>query len=205
MLKYYYGKAFGDHRCIHIRKEKIPMKILVITGSPHKQGTSDLMAECFMDGAQAAGHEIFRFDAASKNIGPCIACNYCRKNNGECVQNDDMALLYSDLKSADMVVFVTPLYYFGMTSQIKRVIDRFFAINQDLKGAGKKAALLATCGDTDSWAMDALTAHYQTVCRYLEWEDTGTILAFGVYERKDIENSDYPSKAFEFGKSLAGN
>ena len=53
------------------------MKILVVTGSPHKAGTSTLLAEQFIKGAAEAGHEVCRFDAAFKNVHPCIACERC--------------------------------------------------------------------------------------------------------------------------------
>lgn len=175
------------------------MKILIITGSPHRKGTSALMVEKFIEGAESAGHQIVQFQAAFKNVKPCMACNYCRNNDGQCVQKDDMEELKPQILSADMIVFATPLYYFGMTAQIKKVIDRFFAFNTELRSTPKKAALLATCGDKDTWAMDALVSHYETVCRYLKWEDTGKVLAFGVYERGDIEKSEYLEMAKAFG------
>ena len=51
------------------------MKIVVVTGSPHKQGTSALLADKFIEGAQAAGHEVFRFNAAFEDIHPCQGCD----------------------------------------------------------------------------------------------------------------------------------
>jgi len=53
------------------------MKIVVLTGSPHKDGTSAFMAENFMKGTVEAGHEVFRFDTAFKKIHPCIGCDNC--------------------------------------------------------------------------------------------------------------------------------
>ena len=62
------------------------MKILVITGSPHRRGTSMLLADEFSAGAEAAGHKVIRFDAASSRIEPCRACDYCRSHDTECIQ-----------------------------------------------------------------------------------------------------------------------
>ena len=87
------------------------MKILVITGSPHKKGTSALLADNFIAGALEAGHEVFRFDTIFQVTQPCLACYYCRKNNHKCIQEDDMELVWDKLIAADMVVFVTPVYY----------------------------------------------------------------------------------------------
>ena len=59
-----------------------PMKIVVLTGSPHRQGTSDLLADEFIAGATSKGHTIVRFDTAFEKVGSCRACSYCDKHNG---------------------------------------------------------------------------------------------------------------------------
>ena len=179
------------------------MNILVITGSPHHQGTSALLADEFIHGAREAGHQVSRFDAAqNKRISPCMGCEYCRSNDSQCVFIDDMEIVKPDLLAADAVVFVTPTYYFGMSAQIKTVIDRFYAINDLLKNKLKKAILLATCAEKESWAMDALVAHFNAICRYFQWEEAGKVLAFGMSERKDIEASEYPAMAYALGKHI---
>ncbi len=178
------------------------MNILMLTGSPHRRGTSSLLADGFAAGAREAGHAVERFDAAFEDVEPCRACEYCRSHDGRCVYNDAMTNLRPLLLSADIVVLVTPLYYFGMSAQLKRVIDRFFAFNDKLRAAPKRAALLATCGDADEWVTEALEAHYNSVCRYLGWESAGRILARGVYTRDDIERTGYPEQACLLGKSL---
>lgn len=58
------------------------MKIVMITGSAHKTGTTAVMAEEFMKGATEAGHEVYRFDSAFKNVHPCIACEHCHNKIG---------------------------------------------------------------------------------------------------------------------------
>lgn len=178
------------------------MKILMITGSPHKKGTSALLADRFIAGAERSGHQVKRFQAAFEEVRGCLGCGYCKKHGGECVQKDGMEKVKGDLLEADMIVFVTPLYYFGMSSQIKAVIDRFYAVNSALRAKPKKAMLLATCADEDDWAMDALIAHYSTVVKFLGWEDCGTLLAQGMHVREDIENSEYPQMAEKMGRGV---
>ena len=68
------------------------MKILVIESSPHPQGSSNLLAERFMEGGRQAGHQVTIFDAARANLHPCLGCGVCGMD-GECVQKDDMARL----------------------------------------------------------------------------------------------------------------
>lgn len=127
-------------------REKQKMKILVLTGSPRKNGNSNTLADSFIKGATEAGHEVARFDAAFKNVHPCIACNSCGMD-GPCVFKDDFEFVRDNIVTADAVVFATPMYYFGISAQLKAVIDRFYAINGKIHRP-KKAMLLMTYANT---------------------------------------------------------
>ena len=81
------------------------MRILVITGSAHKKGTSSCLADAFIKGAEEAGHVVCRFDAALKNVHPCIGCDSCRKNERVCVFKDDMQELNPELLKAQYIMF----------------------------------------------------------------------------------------------------
>lgn len=177
------------------------MKITVITGSPHRKGTSALLADEFIRGAKEAGHSVVRFDAAFEDIHPCRACDYCITEAVGCVQKDALTSLISQLVQTEMIVFVTPLYYFGMSAQIKTVIDRFYAVNTKIMG-NKKTVLLATAEDDDCRVMKSLEMHYQTIIDYLCWEHAGKVLATGCKKRKDIENTNFPQQAYLLGKSV---
>lgn len=178
------------------------MHILVITGSPHKRGTSALLVDAFLEGATAAGHQVERFDSAFAAVAPCRACDFCRSHGEQCTQKDDMEALWPKLLQADLVVLATPLYYFGFSAQLKAVLDRFYAKNASLRQHPKGVCLLATCGDSETWAMDGLRTHYACFCKYMGWEDRGQVLAFGVSVPKDIEATDYPAQARALGASL---
>lgn len=179
------------------------MNITVITGSPHKKGTSDLLVENFIKGAKESGHEVFRFDAAFEDVKPCLGCNHCVANDSVCVYKDSMGKLNDKLLSADMVVFVTPIYYYGMTAQLKTVIDRFYANNMKLLGSKKKAILMAASYDADDWTMESLELHYKTIVKFMKWENAGMLLATGCATRQDIELTDYPNQAYELGKNVS--
>lgn len=178
------------------------MKIVVLSGSPRKKGTSALLVDEFIAGAQEKGHEVTRFDCAFQKVGPCRGCEYCIAHEGECVQKDDMAEIRPAILDADMVVFASGVYYYGISAQVKTVMDRFFAFNPQLLGSGKKAALLLTWGDRDETVQVAPVAHFRAVCNYLGWQEVGMVLADNVYARADIEASDYPAKARALGASL---
>ena len=93
----------------------------------------------------------------------CVSCGY----DGPCVQKDDMEQIKQDILSADMVVFVTPLYYYGMSAQLKILIDRFCAFYGSIQRKHMKSALLAVAWNNDDWTMTALVEHYKTLVRCL--------------------------------------
>lgn len=177
------------------------MKITVLTGSPRKNGNSSYLADQFIKGAQESGHEVFRFDCAFKQVEPCRACNRCGMD-GPCIYNDDFQELRPRLIDADMVVFATPMYYFGISAQMKRVIDRFYAINGQIKGSPKKAAFLMTYADTSAKEAEAMLVHYRTLMDYLGWTSMGEVVASGVWTAGSVRNTRYPDQAYQLGKSL---
>ena len=182
-------------------KEK-NMKILVLTGSPRKNGNSNTLADYFIKGAEEAGHQVERFDAAFKNVHPCIACNKCGMN-GLCVFKDDFEFVRNHIVDADVVVFATPMYYFGVSAQLKAVIDRFYAINGQIHRP-KKAVLLMTYANTAASEAVPIEAHYDVLLKYLGWEDAGRIIVPGVWPVGAVKHTDYPEQAYKLGKNIAG-
>ena len=148
------------------------MKILVLEGSPHKNGSSNLLADNFIKGAKESGHEVQVYDAAHAKIGPCMGCNACGMN-GACVQKDDMSEVEKLILNSDMIVFVSPIYYFGISAQLKTLIDRFYSFNTPLMG-----------------------------CSYLGFENKGMILGGGCGTPSMTQGTKYPQAAYELGKSL---
>lgn len=177
------------------------MKIVVITGSPHKNGTSALLADEFIRGAEEAAHEIFRFDAAFEKVEPCIGCDKCRKTDGTCFRNDSMKKLVPHLSGADAIVFVMPVYYFGIPTQMKAVIDRFYAPESTMMG-NKKVILLATAYNPDQAVMDSLISQFGQIISYMKWEDAGKVLACGCGTREQIEDSKYPEETYKLGLNM---
>ena len=154
------------------------MNIIVLQGSPNKNGSTAILVEEFMRGARQAGHAVERVDVADADIAPCTGCVACGYE-GPCVQQDDMDALRRKILAADMLVFATPLYYYGMSAQLKIVIDRFCSANYSITGKRMKSALLTVAWNGDSWTFDALMAHYQTLVRYLSFQDCGAVLGYG--------------------------
>ena len=176
------------------------MKILVITGSPRRNGNSNTLADRLIKGAEEAGHSVVRFDSAFKNVHPCIACNKCGMN-GECVFKDDFEFIRNNIIDAEVVVFATPMYYFGISAQIKTVIDRFYAINGQIH-VPKKAVLIMTYADTSAKEAQPIISHYETLLNYLGWSDAGKVIASGVWTEGAVNNTKYPKLAYELGKNM---
>ena len=101
-----------------------------------------------------------------------------------------------------MMVFVTPLYYYGMSAQLKTLIDRFCAFNSSIQRKGMRSALLTAAWNSDSWTFDALEAHYKTLVRYLNLKDMGMVLGKGCGTPSMTRQSKYPKQAYELGKKL---
>lgn len=177
------------------------MKIVILEGSPNKKGSSNLLADCFRQGAEEAGHTVQIIDAAHANIHPCTGCIHCGYE-GPCVQKDDVEQFRRQILEADMIVFVTPLYYYGMSAQLKILIDRFCAFNTSIQRKHMKSALLSAAWNSDSWTFEALEAHYKTLVRYLNLKDMGTVLGAGCGTPSMTGHSEYPQQAYQLGKRL---
>ncbi|MDE5620248.1 MAG: flavodoxin family protein [Ruminococcus sp.] len=177
------------------------MKILVITGSAHKNGTTALLTEQFIKGAEEARHEVFRFDSAFKKVHPCIACEKCHNTDTGCAFKDDMEELNPVLLTADAVVFVTPIYYYAMNAQIRTVIDRFYANDSALHG-NKKTALMITMADDTMESAEGAVASFRGMSNFLEWEIAGTVIGVDCVDVDALKKTDYPEKAYELGKNI---
>ena len=183
------------------KKDK-DMKIVVLTGSPRRNGNTNHLAGQFIKGAGEAGHEVYRFDCARRKVSPCIACNRCGMD-GACVfDDDDFGELRPHLVEADMVVFATPMYYFGFSSQLKSVIDRFYALNGKIKGASKQSAFLMAYANTDPKEAEPMVSHYRTLLQYLGWKDRGIVVAPGMWPAGAVEGTQYSRQAYELGRKL---
>lgn len=177
------------------------MKIVILKGSPNKNGSSNLLAESFAQGAKEAGHSVEVVDTAHANIHSCTGCIHCGYE-GPCVQKDDVEMIRKKILSADMMVFVTPLYYYGMSAQLKNMIDRFCAFNGSIQRKHMKSALLTVAWNSDDWTFDALEAHYKTLVRYLNLEDMGRVLGYGCGTPSMTQHSQYLKQAYILGNRL---
>ena len=176
-------------------------KIVVLSGSPRKEGNTERLAAAFIDGAKSAGKDVVMFRAADMDIGGCLGCCHCFEEKGVCAQDDDMTEVLDALRTADALVLVSPVYYFDMTAQLKLAIDRTFAL-LSVGTPIKKAALLMTCGDDSKKAADGAVATYKDICSYSKWADAGVIIAAGLHNPGEIDGREELETAKTLGREM---
>lgn len=167
------------------------MKIVVITGSPRKNGNSFAMTEAFIHEAEQRGHSVRRFDAAILKIGGCHACMTCYKTGKACSFDDDFNDIAPAILEADAVVFTMPVYWYSIPAQIKGAIDRLFSLVVGGKEvAGKKWGLIACCEEDDTTVLDGVRIPMERTAALLQWEMVGEVLIPGVLNVGDIDHTD---------------
>lgn len=171
-------------------------KIVVITGSPRKNGNSFAMTEAFIQAAEARGHTVTRFDAAMKKVGGCRACETCFRSGKACSFDDDFNAVAPAILEADAVVFTTPVYWYSIPAQIKGVIDRLYSFvvgGKDI--AGKECAMIVCCEEEDMSVMDGVRVPLERSAALLKWNMVGEVLIPGVLNAGDIDKTDGRAQA----------
>lgn len=144
------------------------------------------MVKTFQETAEKYGHQVNVFHVCRMNINGCLACEYCHgKGHGECIQRDDMQEIYAELKNTEMLVLAAPIYYHGISGQLKCVIDRFYSVLYPLAPKSlKKVAMFLSSGD-DNMYEGAKFSYDGDFLGYLGLESKGI---FTNHDRNVMEN-----------------
>lgn len=165
--------------------------ILVLTGSYRRGGDSSLMADAFIRGAERAGHTVTRFDTGRMKIGGCIACKKCFSKGTACVFNDDFNTIAPYIEEAETIVFITPLYWYTFTAQLKAAIDKIYSLFVAERPVKIKESILLVCGETDEISdFEGIIKTYESIYKLMKWENTGIITVPNVNEVGDILKTD---------------
>ena len=165
--------------------------VVVITGSPRRNGNSFAMTDSFIRAAEAKGHAVTRFDAAMLNIGGCRACETCFKTGKACSFDDDFNTIAPAILAADVLVFTMPVYWYSIPAQIKAVIDRIYSLvvgGKDI--SGKECALIACCEEEDLSVLDGVRIPMERTAALNNWTMVGEVLVPGVLKPGDIDRTD---------------
>lgn len=189
------------------KNTKKTSNVVILQGSPHAKGNTARLADAIAAGATAAGAKVDKFFIQSLNIASCTACQGCQKPGARgCVIADDMGAIYKAAAGAEAIVFASPIYWFTMSSQIKKVMDRFYALitKNRHRFAGKRIGLAFTYGGDDLFDSGCTNAirTFQDAFTYINAPITGMV--YGSTGAGPIQaNRPLMQKARDLGRQLA--
>jgi len=182
-------------------------KILVLKGSPRRNGNSAALADQAIKGALENGAEVEQFVLDAMKIRPCTACDECRRGTPECVIKDDMQKIYPKIRWANVIILASPIYFFTMSAQMKLCIDRWYALLKAGESAfeGKKIGILLSFGDTDVNSSGAINAihTFQDMFDYLDCEIAGMVYGSADKSGEITAQKEVMDQAFALGCKLA--
>ncbi len=190
-----------------------PAQVLGISGSPRRNGNSELLIREFMRGAESGGHKTELIVISELRISPCTSCGSCQET-GKCIIIDDMQLMHEKLLQADCVVFASPIYFCGVSAQLKSFIDRCqtlwsrkYILKQALIGSDRGKRLgyfISTAGAKDyNEVFEGAIFTVKAIFSTLDIKYTGELLYKDMENKGDIiKHPDALKVAFEAGSSL---
>lgn len=176
-------------------------KVLILSGSPRKDGNSDLLCNEFMKGAVEAGNEVEKIRISAKKVKPCGACYYCKNHDGECIHHDDMPEILNKMIEADVLVLASPVYFYSIDAQLKTVIDRSLARWTEVKN--KEFYYIVTMADEDLHSADTTLACMRGYASCVDGaSEKGVLIGNGVYEPGTVKTTAAMQKAYEMGRNV---
>ncbi len=182
-------------------------KILAVVGSPRKGGNTDLLVSKIAEGAGAAGAEVEVVRLGELQIRECDGCHACWKSR-PCSKNDDMLALYPKIAASELIIFGTPVYWYGPTALMKAFIDRFVYFNSEANRPmvrGKRAVVAVVLEETHEQTWRPVVEFFEKSLAYLAMDLAGTIVVPGVGNKGEIlQRPQRLEEAFRLGTRLAG-
>ena len=179
----------------------------VLLGSPRAGGNTETIAKALAAGAAEKGYEIRKVRLAAMNLKGCLDCRKCWSSGTPCIQKDDMGKVHKDIEDASIIVFVSPLYYYSWSAQIKPVWDRLLPYgmpNAKRTLDGKDVILVSAAGDQEDGLFTGITSSFDNCAKYLKWKILGHLCISGIYTKGEINTKGQKilEEARELGKSL---
>ncbi len=176
-------------------------KVLIITTSLRRNSNSEALALAFAEGARSAGNDVEVVSLKDKTLAFCKGCFACQ-NIGHCVIDDDANAIADKMEQAEVIVWATPVYYYGMSGQMKTLIDRANSLySRPYKF--KKVYLLATATENESFTPEGTVKGVQGwVDCFDNVEFTDTLFVGDVTDPNDIQGNPGVKKAFDLGATV---
>lgn len=175
-------------------------KVLILAGSPRKNGNSDVLGQQFALGATAAGHQVETIYLGDMKLNFCIACDTCRKN-GRCFQQDDAEGIIDKMIEADVIVLASPVYFYTLSAQMKTLIDR--CVSRYLQITNKEFYFIATAAEQEKGVMEKTMDCFRGFTDCLPGAiEKGTVYGNGVWQKGEIQHHPAMKEAFDFGNNI---
>ena len=176
-------------------------KVLVISTSPRKGSNSDQLAEDFIRGAQQSGNTVEKVTLRDKTIGFCKGCLSCVRTQ-RCVIADDTNAIVEKMLNSAVIVFSTPMYYYGMSGQMKPMLDRSTRRYGADSKFGDTSLLTAAAEDESSSPEGAIHGLQGWIACFEKAHLAGTVFAGGVNAPGEIQNHPARKEAFDLGAAI---
>jgi multimeric flavodoxin WrbA len=180
-------------------------RVLGIVGSPRKNGNTHILVSRILEGAQAEGAIAETLLLGDLTIRECDGCHACWKGKS-CSKQDDMKGIYAKIVESDVIVFGTPVYWYGPTALMKALIDRFVYFNcpeNRAKIRNKSAIIAVPLEDNNPHTADLVAAFFEKSLEYLEMKLVGQVIAPGVGEKGDIlREQEKLNEGYELGRTV---
>lgn len=175
--------------------------ILVLAGSPRKNGNSDILCDQFIKGAEEKGNKAEKVYVADLKINYCTGCEVCH-TTGKCIHEDDMPFMFEKLLKADVIVFATPVYFYSMSAQLKTFIDRLVPVYTQLRG--KEVYIFLTAWDSEKNNLKSTLEAIRGLTRDCMEEtiERGVIFGVGAEQKGDIKRLATYEEAYLMGKEV---
>ena len=177
-------------------------KVLVITTSLRAKSNSDVLAGRLIAGAKDAGHEVEHISLKGKEIRFCIGCLACQKTQ-KCVLKDDAAEIAEKVKNADTLVFVTPIYYYEMSGQMKTLLDRMNPLYpSDYKF--RSIYMLSVAAEDETYVPEKAVSGLQGwIDCFEKAQFAGSLFCGGINDAGEANGRTAElEEAYEFGKQI---
>ena len=174
------------------------MKIVIINGSARK-GNTLAAINAFIKGASEK-NKIEIIEPDKLNIAPCKGCGVCQCSKG-CVDKDDTNSTINKIAAADMILFATPVYWWGMSAQLKLIIDKCYCRGLQLKN--KKVGIIVVGGSpVGSIQYELIDKQFDCMAKYLSWDKLFKKSYYATARDELEKNKDSMNELEGIGKNL---
>jgi len=190
-----------------------PVQLVILAGSPRKNGNTAALARAVAEGAQEAGAQVETFYLHGMRIAPCLGCGACN-TTGKCIVNDDMSKIYTAVDRADRLIIASPVYYYSVTGWAKAVIDRFqpywaqtYLLKRPPSGDRERwGAFLAVGATKGRRLFEGAITTVKYCFQDAGFRYTGHVLVRGIEHVGDIEkHPDHLDQARSLGRTLVSD